>query len=157
MRVYLGSDHAGFQLKNQLVAHLTEQGHEVTDVGPHSYDASDDYPAFCIEAGRRVAGDSGSVGVVVGASGNGEQIAANKVPGVRAGLAWSAEIARLTREHNHAQLIGIGARMHTTEEAIEIVETFLTTPPSESERHLRRVQQITAYETTGVPPALPEA
>ncbi|MFF5992834.1 ribose-5-phosphate isomerase [Prauserella flavalba] len=157
MRVYLGSDHAGFELKNHLVAHLEKQGHEVTDVGPHVYDAADDYPAFCIEAARRVVADEGSLGIVIGGSGNGEQIAANKVPGARAGLAWSVETAKLTREHNHAQLIGVGARMHTQDEATEIVEAFLATPPDLDARHSRRVQQIKDYETTGNPPALPEA
>lgn len=156
VRVYLGSDHAGFELKNHLVAHLKEQGHDVEDVGPFVYDAADDYPAFCIEAARRVVADEGSLGIVVGGSGNGEQIAANKVKGARAGLAWSVETAKLTREHNHAQLIGVGARMHTTEEATEIVEAFLATPPSPDERHGRRVQQILDYENTGWPPPLPE-
>ncbi|KZB84085.1 ribose-5-phosphate isomerase [Amycolatopsis regifaucium] len=156
MRVYLGSDHAGFELKNHLVAHLKEQGHDVEDVGPFVYDAADDYPAFCIEAARRVVADEGSLGIVVGGSGNGEQIAANKVKGARAGLAWSVETAKLTREHNHAQLIGVGARMHTAEEATEIVDAFLATPPSPDERHGRRVQQIVDYENTGWPPPLPE-
>ncbi|WP_199430073.1 ribose-5-phosphate isomerase [Qaidamihabitans albus] len=155
MRVYLGSDHAGFELKNHLVAHLAEQGHEVTDIGPHVYDAADDYPAFCVETARRVVADEGSVGIVIGGSGNGEQIAANKVPGARTGLAWSPEIARLTREHNHAQLIGVGARMHTAQEATEIVEAFLATPPSSDERHVRRVKQLVDYERTGTPPPLP--
>ncbi|MFD8497521.1 ribose-5-phosphate isomerase [Amycolatopsis sp. NPDC059657] len=155
MRVYLGSDHAGFELKNHLVAHLREQGHEVTDIGPHVYDAADDYPAFCIETARRVVIDEGSLGIVVGGSGNGEQIAANKVRGARAGLAWSVETAKLTREHNHAQLIGVGARMHSVEEATAIVEAFLETPPSPEERHGRRVQQMLDYERTGTPPALP--
>ncbi|SFB26548.1 ribose 5-phosphate isomerase B [Amycolatopsis marina] len=157
MRVYLGADHAGFELKNHLVAHLREQGHEVTDVGPHVYDAADDYPAFCIETARRVVADEGSLGVVIGGSGNGEQIAANKVPGARAGLAWSTEIARLTREHNHAQLIGVGARMHTADEATEIVEAFLATLPSPEDRHVRRVDQLLDYERTGTPPPLPSA
>ncbi|TLW91154.1 ribose-5-phosphate isomerase [Saccharomonospora piscinae] len=155
MRVYLGSDHAGYELKNHLVEHLRGQGHEVTDVGPHVFDAADDYPAFCVETARRVVADEGSLGVVIGGSGNGEQIAANKVPGARAGLAWSVETARLTREHNHAQLIGVGARMHTVGEAAEIVDAFVTTPPSEDERHLRRIRQITEYERTGTPPPLP--
>ncbi len=157
VRVYLGADHAGFELKNHLVAHLREQGHEVTDVGPRVYDAADDYPAFCIETARRVVADEGSLGIVIGGSGNGEQIAANKVAGARAGLAWNPEIARLTREHNHAQLIGVGARMHTTEEATEIVEAFLATPPSPDERHGRRVRQLLDYERTGTPPPLPDA
>ena len=155
VRVYLGSDHAGYELKNHLVAHLTDQGHDVTDVGPHVYDAADDYPAFCIETARRVVADEGSLGIVIGGSGNGEQIAANKVKGARAGLAWSVETAKLTREHNHAQVIGVGARMHTAEQATEIVEAFLATPPSPDERHGRRVRQMTDYETTGTPPALP--
>lgn len=157
VRVYLGSDHAGFELKNHLVAHLREQGHEVTDIGPAEYDAQDDYPAFCIETARRVVADEGSLGIVIGGSGNGEQIAANKVPGARAALAWKPEIAKLAREHNHAQLIGVGARMHTPEEAVEIVETFLATPASPDERHARRVQQMLDYEKTGTPPPLPGA
>ncbi|WP_344419060.1 ribose-5-phosphate isomerase [Amycolatopsis minnesotensis] len=157
MRVYLGSDHAGFELKNHLVTHLTSQGHDVIDVGPFVYDAADDYPAFCVETARRVVADEGSLGIVIGGSGNGEQIAANKVEGARAGLAWSTEIAKLTREHNHAQLIGVGARMHTAEEATEIVESFLNTPPSPEERHARRVQQLLDYERTGTPPPLPES
>lgn len=157
MRVYLGADHAGFELKNHLVKHLTEQGHDVTDVGPHAYDAADDYPPFCIEAARRVVADEGSLGIVIGGSGNGEQIAANKVDGARAGLAWSVETARLTRQHNHAQLIGVGARMHTAEEATEIVDAFLATPVDDDERHTRRVAQLTDYERTGTPPPLPNS
>lgn len=155
MRVYLGSDHAGLELKNHLVAYLEDQGHEVTDVGPLVYDAADDYPPFCIETARRVVADEGSLGVVIGGSGNGEQIAANKVQGARAALAWKPEIAQLAREHNHAQLIGIGARMHTVEEAIAIVDAFLATPPSPDERHARRIRQLTEYERTGTPPPLP--
>ncbi|WP_028661473.1 ribose-5-phosphate isomerase [Saccharomonospora saliphila] len=157
MRVYLGSDHAGYELKNHLVTHLREQGYDVTDVGPHVYDAADDYPAFCIETARRVVDDEGSLGVVLGGSGNGEQIAANKVPGARAGLAWSVETATLTREHNHAQLIGLGARMHTPSEAESIVQAFLRTSPSDDERHTRRVEQITDYERTGTAPTLPRS
>lgn len=157
MRVYLGADHAGFELKNHLVKHLADQGHEVTDVGPHAYDAADDYPPFCVEAARRVAEDEGSLGIVIGGSGNGEQIAANKVKGIRAGLAWSVETAQLTRQHNHAQVMGLGARMHTVEEATAIVEAFLATEVDTDERHSRRVQQLSDYESTGAAPALPGA
>ncbi|WP_208325967.1 ribose-5-phosphate isomerase [Amycolatopsis arida] len=156
MRVYLGADHAGFELKNHLVGHLRKLGHEVVDVGPRDYDPADDYPPFCIETARRVVADEGSLGIVVGGSGNGEQIAANKVPGARAALAWSTETARLAREHNHAQLIGIGARMHRPEEAVAIVEAFLDTPVSTQARHTRRVRQVLDYECTGTPPVLPE-
>ncbi|ROP37959.1 ribose-5-phosphate isomerase [Saccharothrix texasensis] len=155
MRVYLGSDHAGFELKTHLVKHLTDAGHEVVDVGPAAYDAEDDYPPFCIEAARRVVADEGSLGIVIGGSGNGEQIAANKVPGARAALAYSVETAKLAREHNDAQLIGIGGRMHTTEEAFAIVEAFLATPFSGQERHARRIDILREYERTGEAPALP--
>ncbi|MFY9809122.1 MAG: ribose-5-phosphate isomerase [Pseudonocardiaceae bacterium] len=154
MRVYLGSDHAGFELKVFLVGHLTSLGHDVVDVGPEVFDPDDDYPPFCIETGRRVVADSGSLGVVIGGSGNGEQISANKVPGCRAALAWSTETAKLAREHNDAQVVGIGARMHTPAEAAEIVEAFLTTPFSGGERHSRRIRQISDFESTGESPPL---
>jgi ribose 5-phosphate isomerase B len=157
VRVYVGSDHAGFELKNHLVSYLEKEGHEVTDVGPFVYDAADDYPPFCIETARRVVADEGSLGLVIGGSGNGEQIAANKVRGARAALAWKPEIARLAREHNHAQLIGIGARMHTVEEAVAIVDAFLATPVSSEERHQRRIEQLAEYERTGTTPPLPSA
>ena len=157
MRVYLGSDHAGFELKNHLVSYLEGQGHKVTDIGPFVYDPADDYPAFCVETARRVVADEGSLGLVIGGSGTGDQIAATKVPGPRAALAWKPEIARLAREHNHAQLIGIGARMHSVEEVESIVGAFLSTPPSDEERHDRRVRQLAEYERTGTPPPLPSA
>ncbi len=153
VRVYLGSDHAGFELKVFLVKHLTSLGHDVVDVGPDVFDPDDDYPLLCIETARRVVADSGSLGVVIGGSGNGEQISANKVPGCRAALAWSTETAQLAREHNDAQVVGIGARMHAPAEAAQIVETFLTTPFSDGERHCRRIRQISEFESTGeVPP-----
>ncbi|WP_030426502.1 ribose-5-phosphate isomerase [Allokutzneria albata] len=155
MRVYLGSDHAGFELKSYLVEHLTGRGHDVVDVGPHVYDALDDYPPFCIETARRVVADSGSLGVVIGGSGNGEQIAANKVEGCRAALAWSTEIAKLAREHNNAQVIGVGARQHTAEEAAAIVDAFVETPFSDDERHIRRIGLISEYEKTKEAPVLP--
>ncbi|MFZ0120090.1 MAG: ribose-5-phosphate isomerase [Pseudonocardiaceae bacterium] len=152
MRVYLGSDHAGFELKVFLVEHLTSLGHDVVDVGPDVFDADDDYPPFCIATALRVVADSGSLGVVIGGSGNGEQISANKVAGCRAALAWSTETAGLAREHNDAQVVGIGARMHSPAEAAQIVEVFLTTPFSGGERHSRRIRQIADFESTGAPP-----
>lgn len=154
VHVYLGSDHAGFELKNFLVTHLASLGHDVVDVGPEAFDADDDYPPFCIEAARRVVADSGSLGVVIGGSGNGEQISANKVPGCRAALAWSTDTAKLAREHNDAQVMGIGARMHSAAEAAEIVEVFLNTPFSGGERHSRRISQVSDFEATGEPPPL---
>ena len=157
MRVYLGADHAGFETKNLIVEHLTKQGHEVIDCGALTYDAEDDYPAFCIEAAQRTVNDPGSLGIVLGGSGNGEQIAANKVKGARCALACSAETARLAREHNNAQLIGIGGRMHTEEQALEIVDAFLDQEWSRAERHQRRIDILAEYERTGIAPELPEA
>lgn len=155
VRVYLGSDHAGFELKAFLVRRLTDLGHEVVDVGPAEYDAGDDYPPFCIETARRVVADPGSLGVVLGGSGNGEQIAANKVAGCRAALAWNPDIAKLARQHNDAQVVSVGARMHSEPDAARIVEAFLETPFSGDDRHARRIAQLADFERTGRPPALP--
>lgn len=155
MRVYLGADHAGFEFKAHLAEALGAKGFDVVDVGAAVYDAEDDYPAFCLHVGARVVADPGSLGVVIGGSGNGEQIAANKVPGVRAALAWNLNTATLAREHNDANVVGIGARMHGVEEATEIVLTFLNTPFSGSERHSRRISQVAAYEESRTLPALP--
>ncbi|MEU5554437.1 MULTISPECIES: ribose-5-phosphate isomerase [unclassified Micromonospora] len=155
MRVYLGSDHAGFELKVHLANHLAKEGYEVVDVGPHAYDPDDDYPAFCLHAGTRVVADEGSLGVVIGGSGNGEQIAANKVAGVRAALAWSVETAQLGRQHNDANVVAVGARQHTLDEATAIVEAFLTTAFSGSDRHARRIHQVADYERTRELPDLP--
>src|SRR5437867_10980317 len=146
MRVYLGSDHAGYELKVHMASYLPTQGYEVIDVGPKRFNPDDDYPAYCLRTGARVVADPGSLGVVIGGSGNGEQIAANKVPGVRAALAWNLETARLSREHNDANVVGIGARMHTLDEATGIVTAFLSTPFSGGERHVRRIAQVAAYE-----------
>ncbi len=157
MRIYLGADHAGFDMKNLIADHLKAAGHEVIDCGAHTYDANDDYPAFCIEAARRVVADEGSLGIVLGGSGNGEQIAANKVPGARCALAWSVETAKLAREHNNALLIGLGGRMHSEEEALAIVDAFIAQEWSEAERHQRRIDILAEYEKSGEAPALPEA
>ena len=156
MRIYLGADHAGFEMKNLIKDHLEKAGHEVVDCGAYVYDAADDYPAFCIEAASRTVNDPGSLGIVLGGSGNGEQIAANKVKGARCALAWSVETAKLAREHNNAQLIGLGGRMHSEEEALAIVDAFVAQPWSEEERHQRRIDILAEYEKTGIAPALPE-
>src|SRR5690606_12877995 len=149
MRVHLGADHAGYELKNHLVTWLSEHGHEPVDHGAHEYDAEDDYPPFCVDAAQAVLDDKDSLGIVIGGSGNGEQIAANKVPGIRCALTWSVETAQLARQHNNAQVMGIGARMHSLEEAEQIVEAFLTTQWSQAERHQRRIDLLTTYEDTG--------
>jgi ribose 5-phosphate isomerase B len=157
MRVHIGSDHAGFELKNHLVQHLTAAGHDVVDHGPAVYDAVDDYPPYCLRTGVAVVEEPGSLGIVIGGSGNGEQIAANKVKGVRAVLAWSTDTARLGREHNNANVISVGARMHSEEEATGFVETFLATDYSGEDRHTRRIEMLAGYEETGELPPLPSS
>ncbi len=149
MRVYLGSDHAGFELKARLLEHVASLGHEAVDCGAETFDPEDDYPAPCITAGHRVVADPGSLGIVIGGSGSGEQIAANKVEGVRAALAWSDDTARLAREHNDANVISIGAREHPEADAFRFVEIFLATPFSGAERHSRRIAELAEYERTG--------
>lgn len=146
MRIHIGSDHAGLELKAVLIEHLKSSGHEVVDHGPYEYDSLDDYPLFCIPAAKAVAEDPQSLGVVLGGSGNGEQIAANKVNGIRAALVWSNEIAKLAREHNNANVISIGGRMHSLEVCKELIDTFIATPFSFDERHMRRIGQIADYE-----------
>lgn len=155
MRVYLGSDHAGFELKQHLLEWLRANGHEPADCGPAAYDGEDDYPPFVMLAASRTVADPGSLGIVIGGSGNGEAIAANKVPGARAALVWNEDTAKLGREHNDANVISLGARMYTAEEATRFVEIFLSTPFSAGERHVRRIAMLTAYEESGELPELP--
>ena len=155
MRVHLGSDHAGLELKQAVARRLGELGHEAVDHGPVVFDAADDYPPYVLRAAQATAEDPGSAGVVLGGSGNGEAIAANKVRGVRCALAWSVETARLGREHNDANVVSLGARMHEQATALEIVEAFLATPFSGDPRHIRRLGMLTTYESTGELPALP--
>lgn len=149
MRIHIGTDHAGFEVKNRLVDVLTAQGHEVTDHGAHTFDAQDDYPPFCTSVGEAVVTQPDSLGIVIGGSGNGEQIAANKVRGVRAALVWNEETARLAREHNDANVIAIGSRQHSEEELESLVTVFLSTPFSGEVRHQRRIDLIAEYESTG--------
>ena len=149
MRVHIGSDHAGLELKNSLVEHLKSSGHDVIDHGPHEYDALDDYPVFCIPAAQAVASEKGSFGIVLGGSGNGEQMAANKVKGIRAALVWSVETAKLAREHNDANVIAIGGRMHAIDVCKELIDAFLATPFSNDQRHIRRIGQVSNFETKG--------
>jgi ribose 5-phosphate isomerase B len=155
MRVYLGSDHAGFEVKQHLVQWLLAAGYEVVDVGPAQYRPNDDYPPYCLHTAARVVDDPGSLGVVIGGSGNGEQIAANKVAGVRAALVWSETTARLAREHNDANVLSLGARMHTSDEAVEIVTVFLRTAFSGDDRHIHRIAEVSEYERSHTLPPLP--
>jgi ribose 5-phosphate isomerase B len=153
MRIHIATDHAGLDLSRHLQQHLTDAGHDVVDHGPQSYDPLDDYPTFCINAARAVARDRTdgveALGVVFGGSGNGEQIAANKVTGIRAALVWSLATAQLAREHNDANVISIGARQHTVEEAVSFIDAFIATPYPGDERHARRIAQLAEYETAG--------
>ena len=149
MKIHIGSDHAGLEFKAKIIDHLKKNGHDVTDHGPIEFDAQDDYPIFCIPAAIAVAKDPNSFGIVLGGSGNGEQIAANKVNGVRAALVWSIETAKLAREHNNANVISIGGRLHEETFCLQLVDTFLATPFSGDERHIRRINQISNYENKG--------
>ena len=154
-RVHIAGDHAAFELLRELAAFLTAEGHEVVEHGPHAYDAQDDYPVFVLRAAEAVAADPAALGVVLGGSGNGEQMAANKVRGVRAALCYDEELARLAREHNDARVISIGARMTDAETARAMVRTFVATPFSGDERHARRIAMLEDYEADGTLPPLP--
>jgi ribose 5-phosphate isomerase B len=153
VRIHIATDHAGLEFSRTLQEHLAAAGHEVVDHGPVEYDPLDDYPSFCINAARGVVADqragTEALGVVFGGSGNGEQMAANKVRGARAALVWNRSTAELAREHNDANVISIGARQHTVEEAIAFIDRFIATPFSGEERHARRIAQLAEYETTG--------
>jgi ribose 5-phosphate isomerase B len=149
MRVFLGTDHAGYELKEHLKRVLADAGHEPVDCGAFEYDREDDYPPFCFEVGERTVAEPGTLGVVIGGSGNGEQIAANKVPGVRAALAWNQDTATLARQHNDANVVSIGARQHSLDEATHLIDLFLAEPFSDEERHARRIAQLAEYEQTG--------
>ena len=146
MRVHIGTDHAAFELKQYLVERLMADGMDVIDHGAHVFDADDDYPPFILACAQAVVADKGSLGVVLGGSGNGEQIAANKVPGVRAALAYNVELAKLAREHNDANVIALGGRMQSLKEGYEMVKAFLETPFSKAPRHVRRIAMINDYE-----------
>jgi ribose 5-phosphate isomerase B len=153
MRIHIATDHAGLELSHFLIEQLREQGHEVFDHGPDHYDALDDYPSFCINAALAVIRDEQAtieaLGVVLGGSGNGEQIAANKVQGIRAALVWNGSTAKLAREHNNANVIAVGARQHSQEEVLKLIELFIAEPFSFDERHIRRIGKIANYEQTG--------
>ncbi|WP_308464889.1 ribose-5-phosphate isomerase [Rathayibacter soli] len=153
MRIHIATDHAGLEFSRDLQEHLRSAGHEVIDHGPSNYDPIDDYPAFCINAAKGVAADQQAgveaLGIVFGGSGNGEQISANKVHGIRAALVWSLPTALLARQHNDANVISIGARQHTVEEATSFIDAFLAEPFSFEERHVRRIGQLAEFEATG--------
>jgi ribose 5-phosphate isomerase B len=148
MRIHIAADHAAYELKEHLAEHLRAAGHDVVDHGAHEVDPQDDYPPFCFAAGEAVVAEPGTLGIVLGGSGNGEQIAANKVPGVRAALAWNDDTARLARAHNDANVISIGARQHSPDAAVALVEAFIAEPFSGDPRHQRRIDLMSEYERT---------
>jgi ribose 5-phosphate isomerase B len=153
MRIHIATDHAGMELSAFLVSELSKLGHELVDHGPTVYDALDDYPGFCIAAAQAVIADQSAgiqaLGIVLGGSGNGEQIAANKVAGVRAALIWNADTAALARDHNDANVCALGARQHSQEEVLELVKIFVAKDFSNDERHVRRIGKIASFENTG--------
>ena len=155
MRIYLGSDHAGFSLKARLVERFTQLGHDPVDCGPFVLDPADDYPAYVMAAAAATVAEPGSLGVVIGGSGNGEAIASNKIKGVRCALAFSDDTARLGREHNNANVLSLGARMYPEDDAVRFAEIFVATPFSEDPRHVRRLDQVAAFEVSGELPPLP--
>jgi ribose 5-phosphate isomerase B len=157
VRVYLGSDHAGYELKARLVEWLTAAGHQPVDCGPGKLDDADDYPPYVMRAASAAVADPGSLGIVIGGSGNGEQIAANKVRGVRAALAWNEETARLARLHNDANVLSLGAREQPIGQAVTFAQAFVSTGFSGAARHARRLKMIADYEQTGELPPLPGA
>lgn len=161
MRVHIGSDHAGLELKDHLLNWLVDNGHEAVDHGPFVYDAVDDYPVFCLRAAEGVAAERAegqdSLGIVIGGSGNGEQMAANKVQGIRAALVWNDDTAALAKEHNDANVISLGGRQHSIEEMTRFIDIFLRTPFTNDERHVRRIGQMSSYEQTRELPPLPES
>ncbi|HEX6526005.1 MAG TPA: ribose-5-phosphate isomerase [Streptosporangiaceae bacterium] len=157
MRVYLGSDHAGFELKARIIEWLVSAGHEPVDCGPTAYVPDDDYPVYVMRAAEGVAGDPGSLGIVIGGSGNGEQIAANKITGIRAALAWTDETAQLARLHNDANVLSLGARMYEADAALGFAKVFVSTAFSGESRHARRLAMIADYEKTGELPPLPSS
>lgn len=148
--LHIATDHAGLELSHQLIDHFRALGHEVVDHGPQSYDPQDDYPGFCIAAAEATVADlragRPALGIVIGGSGNGEQMAANKVVGVRAALVWNEATAKLARQHNDANIVAVGARQHDVAEATRLIEWFVAEPFSGDERHVRRIGQIAAYE-----------
>lgn len=146
MKIHVACDHAAFELKEALVSHLQEKGLEVIDHGSKEYDAEDDYPHTCIPCAEAVLADKGALGVVLGGSGNGEQMAANCVKGIRAALAWSLETAKLARMHNNAQIVAVGARMHEIPEALALIDAFIEEPFTGDQRHQRRIDLMAKYE-----------
>jgi ribose 5-phosphate isomerase B len=149
MKIHIASDHAGFEMKNFLKNELVTQGYDVIDYGPKSLDINDDYPDFILPCAQAIGADDTSFGVILGGSGEGEQIIANKVDGVRAIEYYgkNPEIIKLGREHNNANILSLGARFLNNDEALNAVKLFIETNFTNEDRHTRRVEKIKDYET----------
>jgi len=145
MKIVIGSDHAGFNYKSHLIELLNSMGHTVQDIGTSS-DKSVDYPDFGENGARIVACGKADIGILICGSGIGMDIVANKIKGVRSAVCWNAEIARLARDHNHANVLCLGERVLSLDECIKITKTFVNTPVSSQERHRRRVDEIINIE-----------
>jgi ribose 5-phosphate isomerase B len=149
MRISIGSDHAGFRLKTVIIEHLIAGGHQIIDVGTDS-EAPVDYPKFCAASAREVIAGRSDLGIVIGGSGQGESIAANKVHGIRAALCHDEFTARLSRAHNNANVLSLGARVLAPELALVILDLWLATP-FEGGRHVARIAQVAAIEEEECP------
>lgn len=145
--VYLASDHAGFELKEKVKEFLKAEGYEVEDFGAHEFNKDDDYPDFISKAAEAVSKDPNSKAIIFGHSGQGEAMVANKFPNIRAAVFYgNADMILLTREHNDANILSLGARFLTEDEAFEAVKLWLETPFTEEERHVRRIEKIKKIE-----------
>lgn len=144
MKVYIGTDHAGFEIKEKLVPFLKSLGHEVEDLGAHTLEPLDDYPDFIHPVAVAVAGDHAARGIILGGTGQGEAICANRVKGIRAAVYYGGpfDVVVLSREHNDANILSLGARFIDANEAQEVVRVWLATPFSAEERHVRRIKKI---------------
>jgi ribose 5-phosphate isomerase B len=148
MRIYIASDHGGYWLKDSIKQDLLSHGHEVVDVGNSSYDPNDDYPDYVIPLAEKVVEDAGTVGIIIGRSGNGEAIAANKVKGIRAAVCLTEDMSRIAREHNNANILSLGSSFVDIHRAGRIIEVFLESMFTADERHTRRLDKISLYEAS---------
>jgi len=144
MKIAIGSDHAGFEYKQRIIAHLNTQGHEVVDFGTNNTESTD-YPLWIIPTAEAVARGEAEYGIVLGGSGNGEAMSANKVKGIRCALCWCDETAEAGRRHNNANVLSLGQRMVSFEIALRMVDIFLNTP-FEGGRHVGRIEKLARYE-----------
>jgi ribose 5-phosphate isomerase B len=147
MKIYMASDHGGYELKKELVNYLQEKGYTIEDMGNKKEDPQDDYPDFILPLAEKVAKEMGATGIILGRSGNGEAIAANKVKGIKAAVCLNVKMAKMAREHNDANILSLGADYVDLKTAKAIVDTFLETFFSKEEKHKRRVNKITSYES----------